>query len=198
MNQAMIIMCGLQCCGKSTTANKLKNDLGIEMISTDSERLASNFDTANRGLLERFVIYNRILKKAETFLRQGRSVVLDGTFYLRILRQAAYYVAFETNSNAYVIECICCNLKKIRERYENRKKNNYMLEAFESWTKIEGYKAKFSEFEPLYKEVLPDGTPASIIRYNTETANAEIIYSDGSETIQRIIEAINNPVKVKV
>ena len=38
---------------------------------------------------------------------------------------------------------------------------------------------------------MPDGRPVPIIRYDSEKDKAEIVYSDGSETIETIVEAIN-------
>ena len=184
-------MCGISCSGKSTTARKLKKAFNIELVSTDLHRKHSDFNKINleRNPLERYVVYYHALKKAQELLLKGKDVIIDGTFILRILRQAAYYTAHNTRSNAYVIHCICNNYMLVQQRYEYRKKNNNM---FESWSKIEGHNRKYQEFENLDREVMPDGTPVPIILNNTEKSKAEITYSDGSNTIKEILKVLNS------
>jgi predicted kinase len=192
MSQNLIVMCGISCSGKSTAARKLQEDLGIELVSTDMHRKNSDLNkvSLDRNPLERFVVYHEALRRTGEILMQSKDVIIDGTFILRLLRQGAYYTAYSTGSDAYVVHCFCNNYGLIQQRYEHRKRNNTM---FEAWSRIEGHNVKFREFEDLDREVFPDGRPVPIICHDTEKSRAEILYSDGSETIEAIVDALNRP-----
>jgi predicted kinase len=192
MPQNLIVMCGISCSGKSTAARKLQEALGIELISTDMHRKNSDLNkvSLDRNPLERFVVYYEALKNVEDILAQGSDVIIDGTFILRLLRQGAYYSAYSTGSNAYVVHCVCNDYGLIQQRYGHRKRNNTM---FEAWSKIEGHNVKFREFEDLDREVLPDGRPVPIVRNDTGKSKADVLYSDGSETIDLIVDTLNKP-----
>jgi hypothetical protein len=62
---------------------------------------------------------------------------------------------------------------------------------FEAWSKIEGHNVKFKEFEDLEREVLPDGRPVPIVRNDTGRSRVDVLYSDGSETIDAIVGALD-------
>jgi predicted kinase len=197
MAQNLIVMCGISCSGKSTSAKKLHDLLGIELVSTDVHRKHSDFNKMNldRNPLERFVVYYEALKKVENILSHGSDVIIDGTFILRLLRQGAYFSAYSTGSDAYVVHCVCNDYGLIQQRYGVRKRNNTM---FEAWSKIEGHNVKFREFEDLDREVLPDGRPVPVIRNDTSRSMVDVLYSDGSETIDVIVDALNRPYLAEV
>jgi hypothetical protein len=69
---------------------------------------------------------------------------------------------------------------------------------FEAWSKIEGHNVKFREFEDLDREVLPDGRPVPVIRNDTSRSMVDVLYSDGSETIDVIVDALNRPYLAEV
>jgi len=189
-NSNLLVMCGISCSGKSTTARKLQEAFGGVLVSTDMFRKQSCMNKVglDRNPLERHVVYYNAIMKAEELLLQGRDVILDGTFILKILRQAAYYTAHATWSNVYLIHCVCNNYGLIKQRYERRKKNNNM---FEAWQKIEGHNVKYQQFEALDREAMPDGRPVPIIRNDTETSKAEVLYSDGNRMMKRILEVLD-------
>jgi predicted kinase len=80
--QSLLVMCGISCSGKSTTAKKLQEALDIDLVSTDMFRKHSDFNktSLNRNPLERYVVYYNALRKAEELLQQGKDVIIDGTF----------------------------------------------------------------------------------------------------------------------
>jgi len=191
MNKALITMCGLTCVGKSTLSNKLSASLGIKRISTDDVRIKlpkEATEILNGNPMLRYVVYFHTLEIAQNILLKGQSVIIDGTF------SGAYFVAAKTGASVYVIECYCNNYNIIHQRFEKRKNNP----IFKEWASIESYHKKFLDFEPLDREILPDGRPVPIMRYDSEKNIAEVVYTDGSETIQNILEAINQPGRVKV
>lgn len=194
MNKKLIITCGLQCSGKSTLSSKLSQSLSIARICTDDfrVRLFANPHILKSNPLDRHLVYWVTLFKAEEILLNGQSVIIDGTFSIKTFRQGAYFVAEKTGASPYLIYCECNNYGLIQQRYEQRqeqKKSNTHL--FEEWTTVEPFKKLYLEFQRPDREVLPDGIPVPVIRYDSEQGRAEVIYSDGSETIHEIIEAIN-------
>lgn len=197
MNKAMIIMCGMTASGKSTVSGKLSAQLGIKRICTDDIRVKLPREATqilNGNPLLRYVVYYHTLKLAQKILAKGENVIIDGTFSLKAFRQAAYFIAYKTQASIYVIECYCNDYGIISQRFEKRQSNP----IFKEWAQIESYHKKFLDFENLEREVLPDGKPASILRLNTASGKAEIIYSDGSKAIELILQAITMPEKVKV
>lgn len=192
------ITCGLPATGKSTVAGKLSVAFGMKYISTDDvrEKLPEDARTLiNANPLARHLVYYHTFAIAESLLHKGRSVIVDGTFTNKIYRKTAYYIAAKTGTPIYVIHVICKNYKLIRERYERRKTNN---PYFKEWAEIKSYNNKYVEQDPLEKEALPTGEPVPIIEYDSVRNEANILYSDGSEAIEMILEAITAPERVKV
>ncbi len=192
----MIICCGLQCSGKSTLSTELSERLGISRVCTDDirKRHCDNPGIINTNPLERHHVYRLTLKQAEEHLMEGRSVIIDGTFALRIFRKAAYHTAEKNSAQPYLIHCFCNNYGMIKERYRKRqeqKKNNTHL--FDEWTTPQPFYKLFQEYQNPDREALPCGEPIPIIKYDTQHNKAWIEYSDGSKTINEILEAIKQP-----
>jgi len=194
MNKSLLIACGLQCSGKSTLTSRLSSSLGIETVSSDTVRvkLLGNPKVIGANPLERYLVYYQTLESARRVLDTGQSVIIDGTFSKRLFRQSAYFLAAELDVSIYVLHCVCNNYGLVRQRYEHRceqRRNNKHI--FDGWADIETFHGTYKDFEELDREAMPDGRPVPIIRYDSEKDYAEIIYSDGSETIETILEAIS-------
>jgi predicted kinase len=195
MDKSLLIACGLQCSGKSTLTGRLGSSLGIETVSSDTVRvkLLGNPKVIGANPLERYLVYYQTLESARRVLDTGQSVIIDGTFSKRLFRQSAYFLAAELDVSVYVLHCVCNNYGLVRQRYERRceqRKNNKHI--FDGWAEIETFHRTFQDFEDLDREAMPDGRPVPIIRYDSERDMAEIVYSDGSGTIETILGAINN------
>jgi predicted kinase len=195
MDKSLLITCGLQCSGKSTLTGRLSSSLGIETISSDTIRvkLLGNPKVIGANPLERYLVYYQTLENARRVLDTGHSVIVDGTFSKRLFRQSAYFLAAELDVSMYILHCVCNNYGLVRQRYERRceqKRNNTHM--FDGWAEIETFHRTYQDFEELHKETMPDGRPVPIIKYDSEKDLAEIVYSDGSETIETILEAISS------
>ena len=194
MHKSLLITCGLQCSGKSTLTGKLRSNLGIDLVCSDDVRvkLLGNPKVLHANPLERYLVYYHTLETAKGILDNGESVIVDGTFSKRLFRQSSYFLASEADASIYIIQCICNNYGLVRERYdyrcEQKKKKTHL---FDEWAAIETFHRSFQDFEQLDREAMPDGRPVPIIRYDSEKDQAEIVYSDGSETIETILEAVN-------
>ena len=194
MDKSLLITCGLQCSGKSTLTGRLSSSLGIETVSSDAIRvkLLGNPKVIGANPLERYLVYYQTLESARRVLDTGQSVIIDGTFSKRLFRQSAYFLAAELDVSIYVLHCVCNNYGLVRQRYERRceqRRNNTHI--FDGWADVETFHRTYQDFEELHKEVMPDGRPVPIIRYDSEKDRAEIVYSDGSETIETMLGAIS-------
>ncbi len=112
----VLVVCGLAGAGKTTLANALAEEIGFKVISSDIVRkelsgispLEHRYEDFEKGIYTRdFTLktYGEMMKKAEGFLRQGISVILDATFMADIFRQMAKELAEDANIDIYFIEC---------------------------------------------------------------------------------------------
>ncbi|MGB8959926.1 MAG: AAA family ATPase [Candidatus Aminicenantales bacterium] len=114
----LIILTGLPGTGKSTVAGALARELGAAVLSTDKIRAEKRgrpgFSRAEKG-----GVYERLFARAERGLRDGRSLVLDGTFYLRRLREAGAAVGRRAGVPVFVVEVIS-PVAVVKRRMERR------------------------------------------------------------------------------
>lgn len=104
MKTSLLIMCGLQCSGKSTLTAKLQSSLSLDLVCSDDVRveLLGNPRIAHANPLERYLVYYHTLEAAKEVLNSGQSVIVDATFSKRIFRQSAYFIAGEADASKYV------------------------------------------------------------------------------------------------
>ena len=69
-----VVMCGLQCSGKSTKAKELKDKIGnCEIVSSDAIRKEFDNNITNDK------VFNIYYDRARNFLKTGKNVILDAT-----------------------------------------------------------------------------------------------------------------------
>lgn len=128
----VLVVCGLAGTGKTTLANALSEEIGFKVISSDIVRkeLAGispkehKYEEFEKGIYTRdFTLktYDEMIKKAEGFLKQGISVILDATFMADIFRQMAVKLAEDANADIYFIECALDD-KIVKKRLDERSK----------------------------------------------------------------------------
>jgi predicted kinase len=81
----MIIVAGLPGSGKSYFASRLSEILGAQTISSDQTRKAMNA-TGRYTFEEKLKVYEEMAKVAADAIRQGKTVVVDATFYRHEMR----------------------------------------------------------------------------------------------------------------
>ena len=117
--QVVIAVFGLPGSGKSTFARGLSKRLKIRHFNTDIIRHVLNmrqqYDSESK---ER--VYKVLLKEAQSELSQGRSVIIDGTFYTRKLQNSIKDLAEEFNIQAKWIE-VFADEDVIRERIARKR-----------------------------------------------------------------------------
>jgi predicted kinase len=111
----LLVIGGLMGSGKSTLAAKLAEAFGIEVLSTDhirhgligSSAVPANYGEGNYRPDLRTRVYDELLRQAGEQLKDGQSVVLDGTFLTFLLRDRAYALANQHGAVALHVQCGC-------------------------------------------------------------------------------------------
>ncbi|MFC1800849.1 AAA family ATPase [Nanoarchaeota archaeon] len=111
----LIMVCGLPGTGKSTVAKFIAEKIGAELLRTDVIRkeLFSGKDYLEYGSEnvspeeERMVVYEEMFKHMVDLLKEGKNVILDGTFHKKEVRDKAFFMAKEVGVELEIIEIIC-------------------------------------------------------------------------------------------
>jgi len=114
----LIILTGLPGTGKSTVAAALARELGADILSTDKIRAGvrgkPGFSRSEKG-----GVYGKMFARAKRALEAGRSVVLDGTFYLESLRKAGAEAGRRAGASVFVVE-VTSPIPIVKRRMERR------------------------------------------------------------------------------
>lgn len=124
----LIVVGGLIGTGKSTLAKPLADALGMRWLRTDEIRLrefAHKFRSAKfmetsgfaEGLYAPQIsrqVYQRLTRRAEALVRQGHSVVCDGTFSMAAGREALRRIARRHHAAFHFFECVAPRAVAVR------------------------------------------------------------------------------------
>ncbi|MBS0209519.1 MAG: AAA family ATPase [Planctomycetes bacterium] len=111
----LLLVTGLMGSGKSTLAKTLSDQLAAVMLRTDVIRdrwtgkssTPEPFDQGRYRPDARQQVYEELLREADTWLEQGVSVALDGTFGQQAWREAAKKLGQRRDADVLLIECRC-------------------------------------------------------------------------------------------
>lgn len=128
----LFLVSGLTGTGKSTIARKISVDHHAHLINTDVvrkgiagiDKFERHHDSYDAGLYTPEKIdftYEKIMEKAESFLRKGENVVLDATFQKKKHRDMARRLAEEVQARFLIIHCVCPE-EVVKRRLEERVK----------------------------------------------------------------------------
>lgn len=143
----LLVVAGPMGVGKSTLAESLAETLGIQYLSTDGIRrgmFGASRTPAGRdeGIYQstlRDQVYDELFQRAERFLQEGLSVVLDGTFVDRRQRQRCKCEAALHRADFRFCWCRC-PLALARQRIAERiEKGNGLSEARPSLLRQEDF-----------------------------------------------------------
>jgi predicted kinase len=115
----LILVCGLPGTGKTTVAEAIARKAKASILSTDILRKEAVF-RPSYGDEEKGMVYGMLFSMAEMMLKDSKSVLLDGTFYKKELRDAAREVAAGTRSGFRLVEVVC-DESVVRVRLEKRR-----------------------------------------------------------------------------
>ena len=128
---SLLLVGGLMGTGKSTLAAAVAHAFGAELLSTDRLRrsllglsdVPADFNEGNYTPTLRRWIYEEMLRRASQLLNDGLSVILDGTFLVRALREQAHQHARQAHASSLFVLCTCSRELAL-SRIEKRAKQN--------------------------------------------------------------------------
>lgn len=174
----LIAVGGLIGSGKSTLARALAQELGATWLRTDAIRLQEfgrrrirrqGFSDGLYAPRVSSLVYRRLIRRAEAVVRQGRSVVCDGTFSQAEGREALRRVARRQRVAFHFFECVVPRevaLRRIASRYARRED---LSEA-----RPEHYDRLRAGYEPVRGWTARDWTRLSDDRPSSATRRAAI------------------------
>jgi aminoglycoside phosphotransferase family enzyme/predicted kinase len=142
----LIIVSGLPGTGKTSVAKEIAQKVDSVVLSSDElrKRVLKELGYTER---KKKRVYDEMFRIAQDLLERGKSVVLDGTFFQKELRDKAYRLGKKKKECVFLIQTVCPEKivkKRIEKRYKSQKdysEANYRV-----------YKIIKSKFEPLRRE----------------------------------------------
>lgn len=160
-NPILIIVFGLPGTGKTTFATELAKELTIVHLNTDMIRhklgKSAQYDTQTKSL-----IYREMLMLTELQLKKGNSVIVDGTFYKKSLREQ-----YENLANIYAAEV---------KRIEMRAAEAIVLERLSE-------ERRYSEADQTVYQIITG-------EFEAEEIPVQFIYSDKQEIVEMVEKAL--------
>jgi hypothetical protein len=121
--------------------------------------------------IQRKVTYDELREKTTDLLKDGRNVVLDGTFFRKELRERFYDAVRESGTfgtNVCLIHCIC-DEKVVAKRMAERKEHNNTDSDVEKMDLYNNIKASFED---------PSTDMVTIIEYRSDDNTLKILNDD--------------------
>jgi len=141
----LILVCGLPGTGKTTVAKRIAMRTKSSLLSTDVIR-RQLFKKPAYDQKEKEMVYGELFSRAERSLKNGKNVLVDGTFYMKELRDKVKKIAEKTGSEFRIVEVVCGE-RQIRRRLEKRNKACSISDAdYCVYMKIK------EQFEPIVEE----------------------------------------------
>ena len=174
----LIVVGGLIGSGKSTLAKHLAEGLGATWSRTDEIRRTEfghlpnpegNFASGRYSSKVSALVYQRIIRRAEHCVREGRSVVCDGTFSQAAGREALRRVAKRYGASFHFFECV---IPKTVALY--RIATRHAVKRDLSEARPEHYERMFAGFEPIRGWPATDWTRISDNRPPAQTFHAAL------------------------
>ncbi len=140
----LVMVMGLPGSGKSFFAKALAKEIGATYLGSDELRKELGM-MGNYSLDNKLTIYEEMFKRAKEIHKSGKSVVLDGTFFLQQVRDLVTFLTKSLSWKMNIIR-IMADEELITKRLSKKRED--------SEADIEVYKKIKSEFEPILEEHL--------------------------------------------
>lgn len=140
----LVMVMGLPGSGKSFFAKALAKEIGATYLGSDELRKELGM-MGNYSLDNKLTIYEEMFKRAKEIHKSGKSVVLDGTFFLQQVRDLVTFLTKSLSWKMSIIR-IMADEELITKRLSKKRED--------SEADIEVYKKIKSEFEPILEEHL--------------------------------------------
>ena len=151
----VVLVRGLSGTGKSTLAESIRDELGWELLSTDSIRRElfgaetedNDFNQGRYRPENRQRVYTELHRRAEQKVSAGTSVVLDGTYLLHSQRATVHELA-RGHGAALLDVCCQCPAEVAVERIQSRLRGG---------TSLSEARAEFHTLQRERQETDPEG-----------------------------------------
>lgn len=156
----LVMVMGLPGSGKSFFAKALAKEIGAQYLGSDELRKELGL-MGNYSLDNKLAVYQEMFLRAKKIHNSGRSVVLDGTFFLQQVRDLVIFLAKSLSWRLAIIhiqaeeELITKRLSKPRE---------------DSEADLDVYQKIKSEFEPIIEKHLLIQSKDGFIEESVEKA----------------------------
>ena len=159
----IIVITGLPGTGKTTIAKALAKEIDAIVFSTDKIRKMI-FETPVYNEEDKRRVYNELFFQAEKYLKMGKNVILDGTFYTKALRNRAKEGGALFSQKVYFVYCKTPEifLKRIDSRKDKFSDADYNVYL--------GMKKIFEDFE---EEIIEIDT-SNPVKTNIDTIKLKI------------------------
>ena len=137
----LIVVTGLPGTGKTTIAEALAKEVDAVVFSTDKIRKMI-FEKPVYDEEDKRIVYNELFSQTGKYLAVGKSVILDGTFYTKVLRERAKEVGKSFCEKVFFVYCDTPE-DLLKERI-NKRKDEFSDADYSVYLKI---KKIFEEFE---------------------------------------------------
>ncbi|MBN2042654.1 MAG: AAA family ATPase [Candidatus Aenigmarchaeota archaeon] len=115
----LILICGLPGTGKSTIARYIRDKINAMVLRTDVIR-KDTIKNPKYSEEEKNKVYEELFGMAEEALKNGKNVIIDGTFFKKSLRERIVKIA--NGKGMKIIECTSPE-EVIRERISGGRKD---------------------------------------------------------------------------
>lgn len=163
--QFVVLMNGWTACLKTYTSRRLSNAFKIPVLETNKFGHCVGTD----GMLDdrmRTARYKSVFAVANEILKQGHSVVIDGTFNFRRWREEVYRLSSNQGiKHIVIVRCFCSDSDVIRLRISERVSNVFRPENQVS--RYEDYEKTVADDETIYEDVLPNGEKPSVVAFDS-------------------------------
>lgn len=187
----IILLNGYVGCLKTTLSYLIAPALGLANVSTSVLGPFSSDREDPRFLALRDNRYRIASEVAAEYLRNGISVVLDGTYSLRRWRKEIYSLASKHGvEDVVAIKCTCSNLEMLGNRFCYRQQVTRAPDA--QANQMKAYDESLVEFEPIDEDRLPNNGKISLIDFDSGTFSVTVrrACSDKVEKVTAVIESI--------
>lgn len=137
----LIVVTGLPGTGKTTIAEALAKETDAVVFSTDKIRKMI-FEKPVYDEEDKRIVYDELFSQTGKYLAMGKNVILDGTFYTKVLRQRAKEVGKSFREEVYFVYCETPE-ELLKERI-NKRKDKFSDADYSVYLKM---KKIFEEFE---------------------------------------------------
>ena len=137
---AVVVVCGLSGCGKSTVARRLADRLGFEWLRSDEirkrlagvasdKRLSNGYATGAYSREFTQKTYAALLGEAAARLHDGAGVIIDATFAAPAYRAEALALAARAHVPALIVECTASHEEIVRRLSHRARRTDEISDA---------------------------------------------------------------------